>query len=238
MFISKTRPIVVPQLEHQRLAGILAYHWGNATFRLPDVDREAFLLGIATHDHVFCALDTLAIGDISQEQRSEQVNQWIASSYENKEAELVVFLHVRRLMQELQIPSLYERLNDRVQDLITTHSLNLVAYEQADTITDLCDLIAFDFSFEADISRTRTVYQDSSSNAEITYKLSKGKIILDKWPFNVPKIEGYILGYEQNGYPENLQPVLLNYELAGSKIVDKYNYTKVQTSSTQRSKIG
>jgi hypothetical protein len=203
----------VSQSEHQRLAGILAYHWGNEEYALPNINREAFLLGVATHDRAFGMLDTLAVGNISELQRVEQVDRWITEPYENPEAELVVLLHVRRLMNSPELHELCEKLDSRIAELVMTHNLNLTAYEQADTITDLCDLIAFDFSFEAEISRTHTIYQDSAINTEITYKLSEGRITIDKWPFNVPKIEGYILGYEQDGYPENLQPVLLNFEL-------------------------
>jgi hypothetical protein len=57
------------------------------------------------------------------------------------------------------------------------------------------------------------VYQNQSTTTDIIYKLSNGKITVDSWPFNVPKIEGYILGYQQDGYPENLQPIILNFEI-------------------------
>jgi len=217
MFISKTRAIAVPQSEHQRLAGILAYHWGNEDYCLPDINRESFLLGVATHDRAFGVLDTMALGNISEQQRVEQVDEWISAPYENPEAELVVLLHVCRLMDTPERQGLHQKLDARIQELVTAHELNLTAYEEADTITDLCDLIAFDFSFEAEISRTHVVYQNQTASTEITYHLAKRKVILDKWPFNVPKIEGYILGYEQDGYPEKLKPIQLNFEILNSK---------------------
>ena len=37
MFISKQRPIAIPQWEHQKLAGTLALLWGNADFERPPV---------------------------------------------------------------------------------------------------------------------------------------------------------------------------------------------------------
>ena len=111
---------------------------------------------------------------------------------------------------------LYSKLDERVQDLVLSYKLNLSAYEQADTITDFCDLIAFDFSFESDQERTLTVYQNTDVITDITYKLSNGKITLDTWPFSIPKIEGYILGYQQAGYPESLEPVILNFAVTSS----------------------
>jgi len=57
------------------------------------------------------------------------------------------------------------------------------------------------------------VYQSEDKTADITYRLHEGKIELDTWPFSVQKINGYILGYQQAGYPEELQPVMLNFEI-------------------------
>ena len=213
MFISKERPLVVPQSEHQRLAGILAKHWGNETFSLPPINRDSFVLGVATHDRAFGQLDTAALGQISEEDRVVQVDEWLNTPYTDPEAELVVLLHVRRLMDTLERQTLYQKLDTRIQAIATDNNLDLALYEQADTITDFCDLIAFDFSFESDTSRTVSVYQDQETKTDITYNLSQGKVTLDKWPFNVSKIEGYILGYQQDGYPENLQPVVLDFEI-------------------------
>jgi len=213
MFISKERKVVIPQSEHQRLAGILAMHWGNHEFTLPTINRNSFNLGVATHDRAFGCLDTAALGQISEEDRVVQVDQWLDTSYSDVAAELVILLHVRRLMNTPELQTLYQKLDARIQEIISTSDLDLTVYEQADTVTDFCDLIAFDFSFESDASRTVTVYQNQSTTTDITYKLSDGKITVDNWPFNVPKIEGYILGYQQAGYPENLQPIILSFEI-------------------------
>lgn len=213
MFVSKERNIVVPQSEHQRLVGELARNWGNQDFSLPPVNRSSFELGVATHDRAFGHLDTMKVGQMSVEDRVTQVDTWINTAYSDLEAELTVLLHVRRLMNTPELQDLYLKLNDRVQEIVKNKDLDLAAYEQADTITNFCDLIAFDFSFESSLERNVTVYQKEHTMADITYKLSGGTVVLDTWPFSVPKIEGYILGYKQDDYPRNLQPILLNYEI-------------------------
>ena len=152
MFISKERKIVVPQSEHQRLAGILAMHWGNKEFTLPPINRDSFDLGVATHDRAFGDLDTAALGQISEAERVAQVNEWLSTSYKDPEAELIVLLHVRRLINTPERQTLYQKLDARIQEIVSTSDLDLTAYEQADTVTDFCDLIAFDFSFESDAS--------------------------------------------------------------------------------------
>jgi predicted transposase YbfD/YdcC len=56
MFISKQRPIVVPQWEHQKLAGTLALLWGNAAFERPPLPCESFLVGVGLHDRTYWTL--------------------------------------------------------------------------------------------------------------------------------------------------------------------------------------
>src|SRR5262249_39739547 len=68
MFTSKQRPIVIPQWEHQKLAGTLALLWGNADFDRPPIPFESFLTGIALHDRAYGLLDNLPIGGIAEEQ--------------------------------------------------------------------------------------------------------------------------------------------------------------------------
>jgi hypothetical protein len=213
MFVSKERNIVVPQSEHQRLAGVLARNWGNQDFSLPSVPKDSFELGVATHDRAFGYLDTMIVGQMSNEDRAIQVDIWLNTTYSDLKAELTVLLHVRRLMNTPERQDLYRKLDCRIQEIVRNENLDLVAYEQADTITNFCDLIAFDFSFESSVEQTVAVYQRENTMIDITYKLEGGKVVMDNWPFCVPKIEGYMLGYKRDEYPRNLQPIMLNYEI-------------------------
>jgi hypothetical protein len=65
MFTSKQRPIVIPQWEHQKLAGTLALLWGNAEFERPPVPFESFLTGVGLHDRAYGPFDNLPIGGIA-----------------------------------------------------------------------------------------------------------------------------------------------------------------------------
>jgi len=213
MFISKERAVVVPQSEHQSLAGVLAFHWGNDEFSLPDINIEAFKRGVAMHDQVFGLMDTKALGAITEAERAVQVDEWLNIDYEDPETALVVLLHVRRLMNTLERRPLYAKLDRRISEIVQEQGLNLSEYEAADTITDLCDLIAFDFSFESPTEQTRNVYKNKNENTDITYKLSAGEILLSDWPFNIDSITGNITGYEQKGYPGELVPVELEFTI-------------------------
>jgi hypothetical protein len=213
MFISKERAIVVPQSEHQRLAGILAHHWGNDEFTLPDVHVDAFKRGVAIHDQAFGLMDTKALGAITEAERSVQVAEWLNIDYGDPETALVVLLHVRRLMNTPERQTLYAKLDQRISEIVQEQGINLSEYEAADTITGLCDLIAFDFSFESPIERTLSVYKNKEGNVDITYKFSAGEVLLSDWPFNIDSITGNIIGYEQEGYPDEPVPVELEFTI-------------------------
>ena len=68
MFISKQRPITIPQWEHQKPAGTLALLWGNAELERPPVAFDSFLAGIGLHDRAYRPLDNLPIGAISEDE--------------------------------------------------------------------------------------------------------------------------------------------------------------------------
>ena len=61
MFLSRTRPVIITQHEHSRLAGICASFWGNESFDRPDLDSTAFVRAVTLHDWQYGLLDNLPI---------------------------------------------------------------------------------------------------------------------------------------------------------------------------------
>jgi len=47
----------------------------------------------------------------------------------------------------------------------------------------------------------------------VKYHVEDGVISADPWPFSVDSYEGYLLAYQSDGYPEQIDPVILPYEL-------------------------
>ncbi|MEO0385953.1 MAG: DUF3891 family protein [Pseudomonadota bacterium] len=209
MFESKRRPIVVPQAEHLKLSGQMAFHWGAAGFSLP-IARDSFVLGVATHDRAFGYLDTAAVGKIAPAARAAQVDAWLASAGTDLEAELVVLFHVRRLMQMPRPGPLSARLDQRIAAVAAGRDLS--AFHRADTITAFCDVVSFDICFEAEVSRSLTVATDDGA-VDLQYALQGGVAVVRPWPFTCPKLEGYLLAYRSAGYPEALDPLLLSYSI-------------------------
>jgi len=219
MFISKKRPIVIPQHEHGRMAGILASIWGNLDFDLPALNFEAFMMGVALHDWGYGLTDNLPIGDTSEADWLEVTRKGLRKTFEHPVTDIIVKLHLRRLLgfkqsetREKMIAELDETIGRRLSD--SEHSLR--EFEWADRITNLCDFIAFYFAFEQPFDKIFAVsprrQTDERKNIQVVYD-GNNEINIQPWPFCLPEYQGFIYGYRQEDYPDVLRPVLLPFKL-------------------------
>ena len=153
------------------------------------------------------------MGEISDNDRRIQVQRWLDTNYTDPATELIVLFHARRLMDASDLRPLHSKLDDRINQIANSENMNLQAFEQVDSITGFCDVVSFDFCFESERTRLVDVYSGENETTGITYTVDGKEILLDKWPFSVPEIHDYILGYQQPGYPINLQPVLMEFSI-------------------------
>ena len=101
-------------------------------------------------------------------------------------------------------------------------------FRDADTITRLCDSIAFDFCFEQAAIGCVTVLANPvpSSRVDVRYEIvfrrddsvnsmhsTVGSISLMPWPLSCDRVKGYLFAYDQSGYPEVLNPHRVEFEL-------------------------
>ena len=209
MFRSTRRPIVVPQAEHARLAGVLAHRWGNETFRRPLSSHADFVLGVTTHDRGFRLLDADEIGEMTDERWEQIARAGFAMETPNKVADHLVRLHIRRLVdgpmardfdKTLRQSQIASRLSDDECDA-------------ADRIVELCDWIAYDFCLERPVDRVVAVRPSTGApTVEITYVLDGfGHIAIDPWPFATATMVDFVIGYESAGYPGRAMPVLVPF---------------------------
>lgn len=206
MFIRPSDRLIIPQTEHLKLAGVIAEHWGNNTFQKPSIDHDAFVKGVTEHDAAYGQLDTLSITDMSQEARREILTKLIDQDLGNPTSNIVALCHVLRLIGE--DPS----RNDLREQCLTRIDIEIEKTEYlhhdfawADPITELCDNISFDFCLEEHTPAHGEVYRLKTDTQAtlITYTIVKNTIMLDPWPLDTPRIEGSILGYEEEGYPKS-----------------------------------
>ncbi|HEX5688545.1 MAG TPA: hypothetical protein VFX76_01000, partial [Roseiflexaceae bacterium] len=92
-------------------------------------------------------------------------------------------------------------------------------YARIDRITNLCDRIAFDFCFEAPAEGDVSIFprNDRDEQVKVRYRMDDGVIQVDPWPFGVESHTGYLVGYQLEGYPARLEPVLVPYHLVRAR---------------------
>ena len=218
MFISKLRPVAISQAEHQKLAGTLALLWGNAAFERPPIARESFVQGVALHDRAYGALDNLPIGGIPEADWLALTRRGFAQAWADPAAELIAKLHLQRLASYGSSPerqAAATELARAAEQHARRHGLDPALFARVDRITNLCDLIAFDFCFEAPAEGAVVVFprNDGDEQVRVRYRVAGGTIEVDPWPFAVEAHAGYLVGYQLAGYPEALEPVVVEYML-------------------------
>ncbi len=95
----------MPQSEHSRLAGALAFSWGNAQFDTPPFPRLSFVQGIALHDRGYGYLDRLPIGEASEEAWLDVTRRGFDMPSNDPIADVLTRLHLLRLVSSRSTPA-------------------------------------------------------------------------------------------------------------------------------------
>ena len=102
-------------------------------------------------------------------------------------------MHVQRLADA------FVELDAHVPDRLTDAGVDPADAAAADVITNLCDTLSFTFCFEEPAS---------GSVGSFSYTVSaNGSATLAPWPLGVPELTETVVGYREDGYPEQLVPV-------------------------------
>jgi hypothetical protein len=221
VFRSRIRPIIIPQYEHGRLAGILAQHWGNEQFDRPAMDFASFVQGVALHDWHYGFGDNLPIDGADEADWLAMARRGVTMRLDDPITDIVAKLHLRRLFSYDDSPerrTMMARIDDYVDGRLPETGHGRAAFDWADKITRFCDNVAFHFSFEAPYERTMMIGNrvDEGQETAITYQIKpNGEVIIIPWPFAVPFISGSIIGYQADDYPEVLRPLVVQFRVTG-----------------------
>ena len=218
MFKSRSRPIVIPQFEHLRLAGALAMLWGNDDFDIPPVERNSMIAGMALHDRGYGLLDNSAIGEMSEEEWQGIARRSFSMNSSDVTADTIVKYHIRRLASYSNTDerkSMAAEFSQAIDEQINSHSLSKEVFDRMDRITELTDNISFSFCFDVPDSGALSIFPRNKEDTEISvqYRVENGIINVSPWPFSVDFHNGYIFAYPREGYPERLDPLILPYRL-------------------------
>ena len=222
MFRSRRRSLAFPQSEHARLAGHLACVWGNDHFKLPGgspddpVSVDAFHAGVALHDAGYGPLDDDAIGEMSTEASRRRFMRLMEVELDDAVAEIIVKHHARRLMGYAGCPDLEALCSTRIEILTASIDVPTECFQRIDTITDLCDSIAFHFCFEQPADGTVSVSTSIASTDHVSVRFryhGERDVTVSPWPFSIDEVCGYMLAYRAPDYPALLEPVVVPYRV-------------------------
>lgn len=218
MFKSKRRPIVTPQSEHLKLVGTLAMLWGNNVFDLPPIERTSMIAGMGLHDRGYGYLDTHPIGGMDDSEWLEIARRGFYMKCSDIVADTISKYHIRRLAGHDDSPhyqALYTEFSIALEEQLKQHNLPKELFDRLDRITELCDRMSFAFCMEEPINREISIFPRNGEDQEVTIKfqVQDGQLRASPWPFSVNSYEGYLVAYHLEGYPEQLDPVILPYLL-------------------------
>jgi hypothetical protein len=218
MFKSKRRPIVIPQSEHLKLVGALALLWGNSGFDLPPIDRLSMVAGMGFHDRGYGFLDNSPIGGMTDAEWEVIARRGFFTQYNDVNADMIVKYHFRRLASggdsDLR-RSMADEFSQEIAAQLARHQLSKELFDRIDHITNLCDMISFNFCFELPADGEVSIFSRNNSEKEVAvrFHVENGIINVFPWPFSAIDYEGYIIGYGLDGYPSRLDPVILPFHL-------------------------
>jgi hypothetical protein len=191
--------------------GRFALAWGNDRFPRPALPFDSFVAGVTLHDRGYGQLDVDPVGgEMPVERWAELQLLGAAPRGADPVVDLVAALHVHRLIGDGREPVLAAaraRIGALLPGLREAAGVGEAQALEADRVTDLCDRAAFVFCFErpadgaVDVAGGRVAYAVDGA----------GLVELSPWPLAVPAVDGLILGYEADGYPGELEPVVVPF---------------------------
>jgi hypothetical protein len=200
MFRSRRRPIVFPQADHARFAGALAAAWAGPPAGLP---FASFVRGVADHDRGYGEHDVADIDTVDDATWIAIQRRGFAPRGEDAVVDLVAALHVRRLLSRND-PVATAEAEAVIDALLPLAAVTREQADAADAITNVCDVISFEFCFEAPSERDVRGYHLVLDG--------EGDVAVDPWPFRLPELAGQVTAYEAAGYPELLVPVVVPFQ--------------------------
>ena len=219
MFKSKRRAIAVPQSEHLKLVGTLALLWGNADFDLPPIERLSMVEGMGFHDRGYGFLDNSPIGAMQDDEWELIARRGFYTQYSDLTADMITKYHFRRLASSSDSDlrkSLTAEFSKEIDQQLAQHRFSDELFERIDRITNLCDVISFNFCFEEPASGQISILPRNNADLAVAvqYHIEDGNINVSPWPFSVESYDGYIIGYKLPGYPAQLDPVIMPFHLS------------------------
>jgi Protein of unknown function (DUF3891) len=191
--------VVVPQAEHARFAGAIAAVWGRPV----PLPFDSFVRGVTLHDRGYGELDDDEIESIAPDRWAEVQTRGFHARGGDAVVELVVALHIRRLIGGDDQPAraaLAREIDAALPGLLADARVSEADARAADAVTELCDRISFVFcsgdSGDGQVAGIRFRYDGDETTT------------LEPWPLAVPWLRGVVGAFAADTYPEQLAPLV------------------------------
>jgi hypothetical protein len=171
------------------LAGGLALAWAER----PPLPFESFVRGVALHDRGYPEHDVDEIGAVPRERWLELQRAGFGEHDEDPVVDLVVSMHVRRLVADGPV---YAEMSSAIPGLCDRAGVSVADAEAADRVTAFCDAIAFDVCLEEHAESDRFVVD------------GRGGVRVAAWPFVHPSLDLLLVGFRADGYPDRLERIV------------------------------
>jgi len=176
------------------------------------------IAGMGTHDRGYGYLDNHPIGGMDDAEWFPIARRTFSMPCSDVVADTIVKYHFQRLASHDDSPgrkALTAEFSEALEEHLKKHNLSKELFERIDRITNLCDSLSFSLCFDVPASGKISIFPRNGEDMEVAveYHVEDGVISASPWPFSVDFYEGYLLAYKLEGYPEQLDPVILTYKM-------------------------
>jgi hypothetical protein len=176
------------------------------------------IAGMGLHDRGYGYLDNNPIGEMDDSVWFGIARRGFYMHCSDIVADTIVKYHIRRLASHDSTDgrkALVAEFSKAIEEQLEQHDLSNELFERMDRVTDLCDSLSFSFCFDAPASGEISVFPRNNEDTEVVvkYHVEDGLIEANPWPFSVDRYEGYLVAYKSDGYPEQLDPIILPFML-------------------------
>jgi hypothetical protein len=193
MFRSRRRGIVYPQAEHARLSAVLAAASGA---------DPRVVAGVLWHDRGYPPLDADGIGEMAPERWADLMRAGFAPETADPVVDHMARMHIHRLARNAR-PELADELAPALPASLARSGMTAEEAAAADAVTELYDMVAFDFCLEEPAS---------GMVSGVTYEVDgQGGIRLGPWPLVPAELDGFVTAFLAEGYPELPAPVAVPF---------------------------
>jgi hypothetical protein len=177
---------------------------------------ESFVCAVALHDRGYGELDADGIGEVPSDRWLDIQRRSCEPRSEDPVVDLVVDLHVRRLVGYSRTAGesgAAAEMEASLPNLLASAGISAEDAALADRITNLCDRVAFDFCVEEPAEGAVEVEGDP-----VEYWIDgEGGVTLDPWPLALQYLVGVVSAYRAVGYPRRPDPVPVLYRIAPAR---------------------